>query len=118
MYSRFGSEDRALERVEQRPLALDQLAPRGRHVEPGGAVDLGELADHAGARRPLELEGGAPHGVGVEVGFDGPRRHALATRLADGAEVERRAGRRLAARLLAELAASRGERVLAVLVFA
>src|SRR5512132_571359 len=82
--------DAALEHVEERHLALHQLHPSGRRVEPGRAIDLRELLVPAGPGRPLESERVALDGRRIEVAFDRPRRDPLAARLADLAEVDGR----------------------------
>src|SRR4051812_3052469 len=112
------AEDFPLEQVEERPLALDELASRDGGVEPLGAVDLGELLPTARVRWPLQRECRAPDGRRVELALDRPRPDALAAGLAQLTQVERPAGRDVAAGLLRELAPGRREGVLVGVVLA
>ena len=88
--------------VEEGQLGLDDLRAGEVEVEPGGPVDLRELLDAARPRRPLQLEGVAGDGIGVQVTLPRPDSEQLAPlHLAE--RIQPRCGHR-AAELLGELA--------------
>src|SRR5680860_523030 len=107
------------EPVQERRLRPDDPVARRVDLEPRGAVELGELAQLAGARRPLHLERRAVDLADVDVGLDRPRFDDLApAALAHRAERERLALGRQPADLLLELPARRLEARLALLLLA
>src|SRR4051812_40777455 len=71
-----------LEPIQQRHLARDQAQAGVLDREPGGAVDLRELLNPPGPRRPLELEGVAHRGGHVQVTARRPHGQRLRARLA------------------------------------
>src|SRR5260221_10367952 len=75
------SSEQSLQLVQKTELALSDLDPRGREVEPGGAIDLGEFLSVAGLGRPFHLEGIAADRIGIAVALDGPSMHNLSAGL-------------------------------------
>src|SRR5205807_8233043 len=80
---------RALEALQKRQLAAQQLDARGGQVEPARAVDLGKGLVPARAARPFELEAVAADLARVELAALRPRAHHLAAGLLDRAKLDR-----------------------------
>src|SRR5215213_523668 len=76
----------AVESIEDRELARQDLAPCVLEAEPGGAVDLGVSAEPAAARRPFDGEAVADDRLGVEIALERERLDIFAALLADAAE--------------------------------
>src|SRR5262245_15471637 len=93
----------ALELVEQRALAAQDLPARGLEREPRRAIDLGELPDPARARRPFEREALARQRGRIERGAHRPRVYPFPRRLLHGRERDEPVRQREAG-LLRELA--------------
>jgi hypothetical protein len=71
------------EAIEKRALAFENLHVCGRQIEPGSTVDLWKSLRLSALRRPFDLERVACDRIGVELAFDGERRHPLAPALPD-----------------------------------
>jgi hypothetical protein len=77
----------SLEAVDEDRLSGVDPAACFDQREPLCAVDLGELAHDARARRPLELKRVAAHVGRIDVAFRRPRRHDLSAGLLGGSEL-------------------------------
>src|SRR5215470_1021449 len=112
-----GASELRCELLEQWRLAAEDLPSRIIESEPLRSIDFGEILKAPRSARPFDRECVATDRGGVRIALEGPSLDQLAASLLDRCELNEGPAR-LDARLLPELARSRGERFLAGVVLA